>query len=152
MKTAKEAVMSAAVSLPQPFSLAELAEAAWKLKPELFSIPGSRQWPSDNTLKTLLYGQKGLLKAGLLQKSQVEKGRFEISKPGLMKTVETLPLPPGEPEPPTDPDSPSAEEMNLWKRYFANMAIATYLKRLGIKPCAESRQKARGKFNSLWPY
>lgn len=71
--TLPELVLRAAETLPSPFSLTQLVIACWQLCPIKFCLAddGNRihlNYPSDNKVISLLSGERGLVKRGLLER------------------------------------------------------------------------------------
>ena len=73
---AAQRLLEVARALPQPFTIEELVVAAWRAYPHVFGLRGwAGQYPSDNTVKTYLYGRRGLISRGFLRKRCT---RYEI--------------------------------------------------------------------------
>ena len=63
------ALVEAARGLKEPFTLAELTLAAWRLYPALFGLRGhERAYPSDHRVSGCLFGASGPRRRGLLRK------------------------------------------------------------------------------------
>ncbi len=55
----------------KPFGLSALVLTAWRHFPELFGLPGAeKEHPSDNKVRCLLFGSKGLIARRLIEKCE----------------------------------------------------------------------------------
>ncbi len=73
-------LLEAAQALQRDFGLSSLVLTAWMMFPEVFGLPGvERQHPSDNKVRYLLYGSKGLIARGLIEKC--EGGLYRVASP-----------------------------------------------------------------------
>ena len=74
---AAQRLLEVARALPQPFTVEALVVAAWVAYPHVFGLRGwAGQYPSDNTVKTYLYGRRGLIGRGFLRKCRT---RYEVT-------------------------------------------------------------------------
>lgn len=75
-------LLKVAKSLSSPFTLTQLVIAAWQHTPSSFGLPEDEErYPSDNRVRVLLFGRRGLISRGLLRK--VENGMYEVTEAGL---------------------------------------------------------------------
>lgn len=73
-------LLEAARCLPERFSLTVLVLMAWAHFPKLFGLKGAEELhPSDNKVRYLLYGGKGLIARGLI--SKCEGGLMRVASP-----------------------------------------------------------------------
>ncbi len=73
-------LLEAARCLPERFSLTVLVLMAWAHFPKLFGLKGAEELhPSDNKVRYLLYGGKGLIARGLIEKC--EGGLYRVVSP-----------------------------------------------------------------------
>ncbi len=64
-------LLKSARGFPGAFSTSELAVAAWMLHPKMFGMKGYEEdYPSDNKVRYLLYGKKGLIARRLIEKCE----------------------------------------------------------------------------------
>ncbi len=71
-------LLDAARCLPERFGLSALVLMAWWTFPELFGLPGAEgTHPSDNRVRCLLFGGKGLIARGLIEKC--EGGLYRVA-------------------------------------------------------------------------
>lgn len=85
-------VLAAARQLPQPFTLNDLTVALWKEDPGFFGMKGYPQYPDNHVVHTYMYGERGLVANGLIER--VEPGLFRVPGEGLKPNIEK----PGEPD------------------------------------------------------
>ncbi len=79
-RTAAAKLLDAARRIPGSFTLTRLVLVAWEFYPDTFGLEGCPEHPSDNKVRTLLYGAKGLLRRGLI----VSEGkRFRVADSAL---------------------------------------------------------------------
>lgn len=77
--SANDLLLEVAGCLEQPFELHRLVLEAWRRWPSVFGLPGAtRESASDNKVKTLLYGSRGLIAGGRLRK--VGKNLFAVAE------------------------------------------------------------------------
>ncbi len=69
-------VMRVARQIKQPFMLNDLSVACFKEDPVNFGLKGYPQYPDNHRIHYILYGEKGLIAAGLLKR--VAEGLFEV--------------------------------------------------------------------------
>ncbi len=75
-------LLEAARTFPGPFGETALVLAAWALDPLLFGLRGLEgEYPSDRRVTCLLYGGKGLIARGLIEKCEGGLMRV-VSPPG----------------------------------------------------------------------
>ncbi len=73
-------LLEAARTWDGPFNLSTLVLTAWEMFPDDFGLPGAeKQYPSDNKVRYLLYGSKGLIARGLIVKC--EGGLMRVASP-----------------------------------------------------------------------
>ncbi len=73
-------LLEAARTFPGPFGLTALVFTAWAMFPLQFGLPGlEMKHPSDNKVRYLLYGGKGLIARGLI--SKCEGGLMRVASP-----------------------------------------------------------------------
>jgi hypothetical protein len=70
-------VMRVARQISQPFMLNDLSVACFKQDPINFGLKGYPQYPDNHRIHYILYGDKGLIAAGLLKR--VSEGLFEVA-------------------------------------------------------------------------
>lgn len=75
VKGQAEAVLAAARTLPQPFTLEELVLACWQARPDLFGMDGYEGYPDSHRTRCALYGPRGLLGQGRLVREGVKRYR-----------------------------------------------------------------------------
>jgi hypothetical protein len=84
------ALLRVARTIPQPFTLNDVSVAVWKAHPEAFGMNGY-PYPDNHKVHYILYGAKGLIAKGILQR--VEQGLFRVAEgvdpDALLKTVAT---------------------------------------------------------------
>ncbi len=67
-------------TIQKAFGLSALVLTAWEMFPADFGLPGvERQHPSDNAVRCLLYGQRGLICRGLIEK--LGDGLMRVASP-----------------------------------------------------------------------
>jgi hypothetical protein len=69
-------VMRVARSLPQPFTLNDLSVGCHRADPRAFGMKGYEQHPDNHRVHWILYGERGLIKKGLIQR--VKTGLFRV--------------------------------------------------------------------------
>ena len=78
LATGKAAVVLAvARTLPQPFRLNDLSVACFTEDPKNFGLKGYPHYPDNHRIHYILYGEKGLIAAGLL--TRVAQGTFTVA-------------------------------------------------------------------------
>jgi hypothetical protein len=82
--TKVEVLLSVAAKLPQPFTVNDLAVAAFKQSPTLFALRGFPKYLDNNKVLSVLSGQGGMLKKGLLEK--VRPGVYKLPIRSIMET------------------------------------------------------------------
>jgi hypothetical protein len=70
-----QTLLSVARTIPQPFTLNDISVAVWRARPEFFAMKGY-PYPDNHKVHTILYGDRGLIAKGLLQR--VEQGLFRV--------------------------------------------------------------------------
>jgi hypothetical protein len=70
-----QTLLSVARTIPQPFTLNDISVAVWRACPEFFAMKGY-PFPDNHKVHTILYGDRGLIAKGLLQR--VEQGLFRV--------------------------------------------------------------------------
>jgi hypothetical protein len=77
-------VLAVARGLKQPFRLNDLSVACWRQDPDFFGMKGYPQFPDNHKIHTFLYGKRGLIARG--QIDRVSEGLFEVrpSLPALL--------------------------------------------------------------------
>lgn len=78
------ALLRVARTIPQPFTLNDISVAVWRAHPEVFGMKGY-PYPDNHKVHYILYGTRGLIAKGILQR--VQEGLFRLPE-GL--DVETL--------------------------------------------------------------
>lgn len=85
--TGAQTLLACAADLPQPFHESDLAEAAWRARPDLFGMKTKEtQYPDLNKTRTYLVGGRGLITRGLFEKrgpllySLTHAGKAEAAK------------------------------------------------------------------------
>jgi hypothetical protein len=68
-------LLRVARTLPQPFTLNDISVAVWKACPEFFGMKGY-PYPDNHKVHYILYGDRGLIAKGLMQR--VQQGLFRI--------------------------------------------------------------------------
>ena len=77
LATGKAAVVLAvARTLPQPFRLNDLSVACHRLDPEFFGMEGYKHLPDNHKIHSFLYGRRGLVRRGHLER--VGEGVFRV--------------------------------------------------------------------------
>jgi hypothetical protein len=80
LATGKAAVVLAvARTVKQPFMLNDLSVACWQHDPEFFGLRGYRQHPDNHKIHSFLYGKRGLIARGLIDR--VSEGLFRVHAP-----------------------------------------------------------------------
>ncbi len=78
MLSKKQIIATVAEGLPQPFALEDLVLAAWRFDPKGFGLGKHYlSHPNSKTVEAEIYGIKGLVAEGILQK--VSRGVFCIT-------------------------------------------------------------------------
>ncbi|MBY0525414.1 MAG: hypothetical protein K2R98_18550 [Gemmataceae bacterium] len=62
-------------TIAQPFTLNDISVAAWRACPEFFGMKGYA-YPDNHKVHSILYGDRGLIAKGLLQR--VQQGLFRV--------------------------------------------------------------------------
>src|SRR2546421_8278701 len=70
-------VMRVARQIKQPFTLNDLSVACFREDVKNFGLKGYPQYPDNHRIHYILYGEKGLIAAGLLRR--VAQGTFEVA-------------------------------------------------------------------------
>jgi hypothetical protein len=82
------ALLRVARTIPQPFTLNDVSVAVWKAHPEAFGMNGYA-YPDNHKVHYILYGAKGLIAKGILQR--VQQGLFRVAEgvdpDALLKTI-----------------------------------------------------------------
>lgn len=79
LATGKGAVVFAvAKTLRQPFRLNDLSVACHKCDPEYFGMDGYPHFPDNHKIHSFLYGKRGLIHRGFLER--VDEGVFQVPK------------------------------------------------------------------------
>src|SRR5215470_15649279 len=68
-------LLRVARTIPQPFTLNDISVAVWQACPEFFGMKGY-PYPDNHKVHYILYGDRGLIAKGLLQR--VQTGLFRI--------------------------------------------------------------------------
>ena len=77
LATGKAAVVLAvAKTLPQPFRLNDLSVACHRHDPAYFGMDGYAQHPDNHKIHSFLYGRRGLIRRGFLER--VDEGVFRV--------------------------------------------------------------------------
>lgn len=69
-------VMAVARGLPQPFRLNDLSVACHRHDPDYFGMDGYRHHPDNHKIHSFLYGRRGLIRRGHLER--VAEGLFRV--------------------------------------------------------------------------
>jgi hypothetical protein len=68
-------LLRVARTIPQPFTLNDISVAVWHACPEFFGMKGY-PYPDNHKVHYILYGERGLIAKGLVQR--VQQGLFRI--------------------------------------------------------------------------
>ena len=68
-------LLRVARTIPQPFTLNDISVAVWRACPEFFGMRGY-PYPDNHKVHYILYGDRGLIAKGLVQR--VEQGLFRL--------------------------------------------------------------------------
>ena len=68
-------LLRVARTIPQPFTLNDISVAVWRACPEFFGMKGY-PYPDNHKVHYILYGEKGLIAKGLIQRVSV--GLFRV--------------------------------------------------------------------------
>lgn len=68
-------LLRVARTIPQPFTLNDISVAVWRTCPEFFGMKGY-PYPDNHKVHYILYGEKGLIAKGLIQR--VHQGLFRV--------------------------------------------------------------------------
>src|SRR5437016_4461246 len=68
-------LLRVARTIPQPFTLNDISVAVWKSCPEFFGMKGY-PYPDNHKVHYILYGDRGLIAKGLIQR--VSQGLFRV--------------------------------------------------------------------------
>jgi hypothetical protein len=80
LATGKAAVVLAvAKTLPQPFRLNDLSVACHRHDPGFFGMEGYKHHPDNHKIHSFLYGRRGLIRRGHLER--VAEGLFRVPPP-----------------------------------------------------------------------
>jgi hypothetical protein len=80
LATGKAAVVLAvAKTLQQPFRLNDLSVACHKHDPDFFGMEGYKHHPDNHKIHSFLYGRRGLIRRGHLQR--IAEGLFRVPPP-----------------------------------------------------------------------
>jgi hypothetical protein len=80
LATGKAAVVLAvARTLPQPFRLNDLSVACHKHDPDFFGMEGYKHHPDNHKIHSFLYGRRGLIRRGHLER--IDEGLFRVPPP-----------------------------------------------------------------------
>jgi hypothetical protein len=80
LATGKAAVVLAvARTLPQPFRLNDLSVACHRHDPEFFGMEGYKHHPDNHKIHSFLYGCRGLIRRGHLER--IDEGLFRVPDP-----------------------------------------------------------------------
>jgi hypothetical protein len=80
LATGKAAVVLAvARTLRQPFRLNDLSVACHRHDPDFFGMEGYKHHPDNHKIHSFLYGRRGLIRRGHLQR--IDEGLFRIPPP-----------------------------------------------------------------------
>ena len=80
LATGKAAVVLAvAKTLQQPFRLNDLSVACHKHDPDFFGMEGYKHHPDNHKIHSFLYGRRGLVRRGHLQR--IAEGLFRVPPP-----------------------------------------------------------------------
>jgi hypothetical protein len=81
LATGKAAVVLAvAKTLPQPFRLNDLSVACHQHDPAYFGMDGYGHHPDNHKIHSFLYGRRGLIRRGFLER--VDEGVFRVPEEG----------------------------------------------------------------------
>lgn len=69
-------VLAVARGLTQPFRLNDLSVACHRHDPDYFGMDGYPQHPDNHKIHSFLYGQRGLIRKGFLER--IEEGVFRV--------------------------------------------------------------------------
>jgi hypothetical protein len=69
-------VVRVAYTLEAPFTLNDLSVACHRAEPEFFGMKGHLRHPDNHKIHTFLYGKRGLIHHGLIER--VRKGMFRM--------------------------------------------------------------------------
>jgi hypothetical protein len=70
-------LMRVARRIPQPFTLNDLSVACHQADPENFGMKGYSHFPDNHRIHYILYGEKGVIAAGLLER--IDQGLFQVA-------------------------------------------------------------------------
>jgi hypothetical protein len=70
-----QTLLRVAHALPQPFTLNDVSVAVWRACPEFFGMRGY-PYPDNHKVHYILYGDRGLIAKGLIQR--VQTGLFRV--------------------------------------------------------------------------
>jgi len=73
-------VLAVAKTLPQPFRLNDLSVACHGHDPDFFGMEGYRHHPDNHKIHSFLYGKRGLIHRGHLER--LDEGLFRVPPPG----------------------------------------------------------------------
>jgi hypothetical protein len=68
-------LLRVARTIPQPFTLNDISVAVWKACPDFFGMKGY-PYPDNHKVHYILYGEKGLIAKGMIQR--VQQGLFRV--------------------------------------------------------------------------
>jgi hypothetical protein len=68
-------LLRVARTIPQPFTLNDISVAVWKACPDFFGMKGY-PYPDNHKVHYILYGERGLIAKGLIQR--VQQGLFRV--------------------------------------------------------------------------
>ena len=71
------ALLRVARTISQPFTLNDISVAVWKAHPEAFGMNGY-PYPDNHKVHYILYGVRGLIAKGILQR--VQQGLFRVAE------------------------------------------------------------------------
>jgi hypothetical protein len=71
------ALLRVARTIAQPFTLNDISVAVWKAHPEAFGMNGY-PYPDNHKVHYILYGARGLIAKGILQR--VQQGLFRVAE------------------------------------------------------------------------
>src|SRR5262245_47658866 len=72
-------LLRVARTIPQPFTLNDISVAVWRTCPEFFGMKGY-PYPDNHKVHYILYGNRGLIAKGLIQR--VRQGLFRVPEGG----------------------------------------------------------------------
>jgi hypothetical protein len=78
-----QTLLQVARTLPQPFTLNDIAVAVWKACPEFFGMRGY-PFPDNHKVHYILYGNRGLMDKGLIRR--VREEHFAVPQTGPSAT------------------------------------------------------------------